>query len=107
MKTRSSKVIAGFASMVVSLLAYHSAIAATPGSTIIYDNTAAASYLNNFFASDLEYGDEINFAGNKRLLTDISVEYNANIITFDLTENVEFKLYDTTGAGGQDRKSAV
>src|SRR5207249_573494 len=100
MKNNCSKVIAGFASVVVSLVAYHSAVAATPGASIIYDNTAAASYLNNFFSSSLEYGDEINFAGSKRGLTDISFEYNANIIVPDLTEKVNFKLYKNDGAGG-------
>jgi len=100
MKNNCSKVIAGFASVVVSLVTYHSAVAATPGSSIIYDNTAAASYLNNFFSSNLEYGDEINFAGNKRALTDIQFEYNANIITIDQTEKVSFKLYKNDGLNG-------
>jgi hypothetical protein len=100
MKNNCSKVIAGFASVVVSLVTYHSAVAATAGSSIIYDNTAAANYLNNFFSSNLQYGDEINFAGNKRGLTDISFEYNANVITFDLTEKVHFWLYKNDGAGG-------
>ena len=99
MKNNYSKVIAGFASVVLSLVTYHSARAATPGSSIIYDNTAPASYLNNFFSSSLEYGDEINFAGNKRALTDIQFEYNANIITPDI-EKVHFKLYRNDGAAG-------
>ena len=100
MKNNCLKVIAGFASVVVSLVTYDSALAATPGSISIYDNTAAASYLNNFFSSNLEYGDEINFAGSRRVLTDISFEYNANIIVVDQTEKVDFKLYQNDGPGG-------
>lgn len=100
MKNNCSKVIAGFASVVVSLVTYHSIGAVTPGSSLIYDNTAAASYLGFSFPTDLEYGDEVNFAGNRRALTDISFEYNANIITFDLSEKVRFKLYNNDGASG-------
>jgi hypothetical protein len=100
MKNNCSKVIAGFASVVVSLVTYHSVGAVAPGSSLIYDNTAAASYLGFNFPTDLQYGDEINFAGNQRQLTDISFEYNANIITFDLTEKVNFKLYNNDGVGG-------
>jgi len=100
MKNNCSKVIAGLASVVVSVLACHSAVAATPGSSIIYDNTAAASYLGFNFPTALEYGDEINFASNKRGLTDISFEYNANIVTFDLTEKAHFKLYNNDGPAG-------
>ena len=100
MKNNCSKVIAGFASLVVSLITYHSVGAVNPAASIIYDNSAAASYLNNFFSSALEYGDEINFAGSKRVLTDISFEYNANIITVDQTEKVHFKVYNNDGLSG-------
>ncbi|MEO8425564.1 MAG: hypothetical protein ABI651_00485 [Verrucomicrobiota bacterium] len=100
MKNNCSKVIAGFSSVVISLVTYHSASAVTPGASIIYDNTAATSYLNNFFSSNLEYGDDINFAGSKRGLTDISFEYNANIITYDNTEKVVFRLYKNDGLNG-------
>jgi len=100
MKNNCSKVIAGFASLVVSLITYHSVGAVNPAASIIYDNSAATSYLNNFFSSALEYGDEINFAGSKRVLTDISFEYNANIITVDQTEKVHFKVYNNDGPSG-------
>lgn len=65
--------------------------------TVVYDNTAASSYLNQFFAANNEFGDEINLAGSARTITDFKFEYFANLTTLG-DDFVHFRIY-SNGSG--------
>ena len=94
MKKKSVKALVSCAALAVSLMTSSSASAA---STVIYDNTT--TYLTNFFASANEFGDQVNFAGSSRLLTDVSFEYFANLITPG--DTAVFRIYkNAPGASG-------
>src|SRR5262249_50851123 len=95
MKKKSVKVLVSCAALAVSLMASSSASAAA--STVIYDNTT--TYLTNFFPSANEFGDQVNFAGTSRLLTDVSFEYFANLLTPG--DTAVFRIYkNAPGASG-------
>ncbi len=95
MKKKSVKVLVSCAALAVSLMASGSASAAP--SNVIYDNTT--TYLTNFFASANEFGDQVSFAGSSRLLTDVSFEYFANLITPG--DTAVFRIYkNAPGANG-------
>jgi hypothetical protein len=97
MKKKSVKVLASCAALAVSLMASSSASAAA--SDVIYDNTT--TYLTNFFASANEFGDQVNFAGTSRLLTDVSFEYFANLTSPPGQDTAVFRLYkNAPGASG-------
>ena len=67
--------------------------------TIVYDNTAATSYLGKFFASNNEFGDEINLAGAARTITEFKFEAFANLSTTG-DDVVRFRIYSNSSGVG-------
>lgn len=85
------------AAVVVSALSL--AVSAMAQSEIIYNNTSAP--LNSVYSSNLEFGDEINFAGQNREVSRIQFEYNANAgLVPDANKVGTFKIYANDGANG-------
>ena len=94
MKKNCLQITSGAAFLIAAL-----AGTSAKASTIVYDNTAASSYLGKFFASNNEFGDEINLAGIARTITDFKFEAFANLSTTG-DDFVRFRIYSNgTGVG--------
>ncbi|MBI3414933.1 MAG: hypothetical protein HY043_06360 [Verrucomicrobia bacterium] len=98
MKINCLQISTGVAFLTVALAGFDA-----KADTVVYDNTAATSYLNQFFSANNEFGDEINLAGSARTVTDFKFEYFANLTTLG-DDTVHFRIYANgsgTGAAPQ------
>src|SRR6185295_1258751 len=63
---------------------------------VVYDNTAPANDLNQYYGSTFEFGDQVNLAGSERTVTDFSFYARLNASTL-ASQSLVFRFYSNNG----------